>query len=405
MRCSANDRNDKECRDSECQRPAGFKGVLSLASLGCSWDGKNDPAPCFTIRFWGKRTQGARQYAPVPGRESPINRKCELVMKKRILAGALVWSTMGSVALHPYATRAADNYPSKPVRMIVPFAPGGGTDIIARQLGQELSKRFGQSVVIENRGGAGGMVGMETAARAAPDGYTLLLGQVGQLAINPALYPKIAYDPVKDYEPIILVASQPLILVVNPAVPAKSIAELIALAKDKPGTLNFSSAGNGSLSHLAGGLFKSITGAPIVHVPYKGGGPAITDLIAGQVQLTFNVIPGVLPHLKAGRLRGLAVSYASSALPTMSTMHESGVPGYELGSWFGMLAPVGMPADLIKRLNSEILATLRSPEIRQLFDEQGVNAIGSAPDAFARHIKSELLLWAKAVKSSGAQVD
>lgn len=321
-------------------------------------------------------------------------------MKKWISVSSLLCLSMAAASL-----AWAQAYPNKPVRLIVPFAPGGGTDVMARQLGQELAKKLEQSVLIDNRGGAGGMVGMEAVAHAAPDGYTLLLGQVGQLAINPALYPRIAYDPVRDYEPITLVANQPLILVVNPTLPARTVAELVALSREKPGKLNFSSAGNGSLSHLAGELFKSITGAPIVHVPYKGGGPALLDLVAGQVELSFNVIPGVAQHMKAGKLRGLAVSYASPALPNMPTMAQSGVPGYELGSWFGILAPARTPQDLINRLNSDIRATVRSPEITRVFDEQGVTAIPGTPEEFSRHIKSELALWSRAVKSSGARVD
>lgn len=306
-----------------------------------------------------------------------------------------------SVAIWP---ALAQTYPSRPVRLIVPFEPGGGTDIVARQISQGLAERLGQSVVVENRGGAGAILGTSAAARAAPDGYTIFLGQIGPLAINPYLYAKLPYDPVKDFEPVTFVGSQPLVLVVNPAVPANTVAEFVALAKARPGQLNFSSAGKGSMGHLAGEYFKSITGAPIVHIPYKSGGPAVSDLVGGQVQLTFNVIPTLMPLIKAGKLRALGVSYASPALPDVPVM-EREAPDFNVGSWIGILVPAQTPRAIIARLNTEIRAVLATPAVRRQFDEQGVQLNPGTPEEFAAFIKKEQLRWSGVVKTSGAAAE
>ena len=289
-----------------------------------------------------------------------------------------------SVAIWP---ALAQTYPSRPVRLIVPFEPGGGTDIVARQISQGLAERLGQSVVVENRGG-----------------YTIFLGQIGPLAINPYLYAKLPYDPVKDFEPVTFVGSQPLVLVVNPAVPANTVAEFVALAKARPGQLNFSSAGKGSMGHLAGEYFKSITGAPIVHIPYKSGGPAVSDLVGGQVQLTFNVIPTLMPLIKAGKLRALGVSYASPALPDVPVM-EREAPDFNVGSWIGILVPAQTPRAIIARLNTEIRAVLATPAVRRQFDEQGVQLNPGTPEEFAAFIKKEQLRWSGVVKTSGAAAE
>lgn len=272
-------------------------------------------------------------------------------------------------------------------------------------LATELGAKLGAVIVVDNRGGAGGSIGAEAAARAAPDGYTLFMGQVGQLAINPALFAKIPYDPVRDFAPISMVASQPLIVVSHPDLPVKGVRDLIALANARPGTLNFSSAGNGSLSHLAGELFRSMTGSPIVHVPYRGGGPAVTELIGGQVQLTFNVIPTVMPHVRAGRLRALAVSYQPAQAVDVPTMAQAGVAGYDIGSWFGVLAPLGMSDVLRNRLNRDIHAVLAQPDFRRKLAEQGVEPVPGTAEQFAAYIRSELVRWKRAVQASGARAD
>jgi len=285
----------------------------------------------------------------------------------------------------------AADYPNRPLRLIVPFAPGGGNDTVARLVGQKLEGELGQPVVIDNRPGAGGIVGAEAAARAAPDGYTLFLGGVGSHAINPNLHANLSYDPIKDFQPISLIASAPLVLVVHPSVPAHSVRELVTLAKAQPGKLNYASNGNGSSSHLAAVMFASMTGTDMVHVPYKGLAPALTDLLSGQVQLMFSSVVAILPHVKAGKLRALAVSSRErmTLLPDLPTIAESGVPGYQSSSWYGILAPAGTPPDVVTRLNAALVRVVAQPDVKQALAQEGAEPVGNSPQAFGAFIQAE----------------
>ncbi len=301
----------------------------------------------------------------------------------------------------------AQGYPSKPVRMVVPFPPGGTTDILARAVGQKLSEAWGQQVVIDNRPGAGGNIGTDIVAKAPADGYTLLMGTVGTHAINASLYAKLPFDPIKDFAPVALVASVPNVLVVNATIPATSVKELIALAKSKPGQLNFASSGNGTSIHLSGELFKSMTGTSILHIPYKGSSPALTDLIGGQTNMMFDNLPSSMGHIKSGKLRALAVTSAkrSPALPDVPTIAEAGVAGYEASSWFGVLAPGGTPKEIVAKINADIVKALGVPEIKERLSSQGAEPVGNTPEQFAAYIGTELVKWAKVVKDSGAKIE
>ena len=312
---------------------------------------------------------------------------------------ALAWS----VAAEAQATA----YPTKPIRLVVPFPPGGATDLIARAVAQKLGEAWGQSVVVDNRPGAGGNIGTELVAKAAPDGYTLEMGTVGTHAINASLYAKIPFDHVKDFAPVILVAGVPNVLEVNPSVPVNSVQELIAYAKANPGKLNFASSGAGTSIHLSGELFKVMAGVQMTHVPYKGSSPALQDLLGGQVQLMFDNLPPSLPQIKAGKLRALAVTSATRApaLPDVPTIAESGLPGFEASSWFGILAPAGTPPAIIAKINAEVAKWLASAEGKEKLASIGANAAGGSPEDFARHIQAETAKWAKVVKESGAKVD
>ncbi|MFO1316131.1 MAG: tripartite tricarboxylate transporter substrate binding protein [Burkholderiales bacterium] len=304
------------------------------------------------------------------------------------------------------APAAAQPYPNKPVRMIVPFAPGGATDIIARTVAQKLSDRLGQSVVIENKPGAGTTIGNAEVAKARPDGYTLLFAPT-PFVISQVVYPTLPYDPKKDFAPVSLLATSPFILVTNPAVPAKTVAELVALAKAKPGTLTFCSAGNGTVPHLAGELFKLRAGVDIVHVPYKGGGPAIVDLVGGQVNLMFATPIEVAQQVQAGKLNVLGATSKKrlAAFPNVPTLDESGYPGFEVASFFGVLAPAGTPPEIVNRLAAELAAVMESPEVRERFASQSAEANVQGPDAFAKFLDTERDKWADIVKRSGAKVD
>lgn len=302
---------------------------------------------------------------------------------------------------------SAQAYPDKPIRMVVPFPAGGTTDILARAVAQKLSESLGQQMIVDNKPGAGGNIGAQEVARAAPDGYTLVMGTVGTHAINPSLYKKMPYDHVKDFAPVSLVASVPNLLVVHPSVPVNSVKELIAYVKANPGKLNFASSGNGTSIHLSGELFKTMTGVQMTHVPYKGSAPAVTDLLGGQVQLMFDNMPSALPHAKGGKLKPLAVTAAKRfpGTPDIPTIAEAGVPGYEASSWFGVLAPAGTPKEIVNKLSTEIAKALKTPEMTKRLEEQGAQAVGSTPEEFAAHIKAETAKWAKVVKESGATVD
>jgi tripartite-type tricarboxylate transporter receptor subunit TctC len=298
-------------------------------------------------------------------------------------------------------------YPNHAIRLVVPFPAGGTTDILARDVAKRLTETLGQSVVVDNRAGAGGNIGSDSVAKSAPDGYTLLMGTVGTHAINPSLYAKMPYDHVKDFAPIVLVAGVPNVLVVYPPLPVNSVADLIKLAKAKPGSINFASSGSGTSIHLSGELFKTMTGVDMVHVPYKGSAPAITDLMGGQVQIMFDNLPSSLQQIKGGKLRAIAVTSLkrAPALPDVPTIAESGLPGFEASSWFGVLAPAGTPPAVIAKINGEVNAWLQSPEGKQQLMSQGAESAGGTPEQFAAHIRSETEKWAKVVKASGAKVD
>ena len=295
-------------------------------------------------------------------------------------------------------------YPQKPIRMVVPFPPGGGTDILARLFGQKMSETLGQQVIIDNRGGAGGTIGTDIAAKAPPDGYTLILVS-GSHAINPGLYPKLPYDSVNDFAPITQLATSPGILVVNPSLPVKSVKDLIALARAKPGQINYASAGSGTPPHLAGELFKVMAKIDMVHVPYKGNAPAFTDVIGGQVSLIFPTMPSAMPFIKSGRLRPIAVTSAkrSPAAPDIPTIAESGLPGYEATSWYGILAPARTPREIVARLHEVLVSIIGSPDMKDKLAAQGLDPVGNTPQQFAAVIKSEISKWAKVVKASGAK--
>jgi tripartite-type tricarboxylate transporter receptor subunit TctC len=301
----------------------------------------------------------------------------------------------------------AQNYPTRPIRFVVPFPPGGGNDVMARIIGQKLTDAFGQQVVIDNRGGAGGNIGTETAARATPDGYTLFLGGVGSHGTNPGLQAKLPYDPVKDFAPVSQIASASLVVVSNLALPAKSIAELMQYAQTRPGQINYASSGTGSIAHLSVELFNSMAKIKLQHVPYKGTGPALTDLLSGQVQLLFNSALSMLPQIRANRLRALAVTSATriAPLPEVPTLNESGVPGYDATSWYGVLAPAQTPRTIIDKLNAEIAKAVKAPDLRDRLQSEGAIPVGNSPEQFAAFIQRELARWAKVIKDAGIKVE
>jgi tripartite-type tricarboxylate transporter receptor subunit TctC len=299
----------------------------------------------------------------------------------------------------------AQDYPVKPVRIIVPFTPGGATDIVTRIVAQKLSEQFVRQVVVDNRGGAGGIVGVEVVAKAPPDGYTLVMGTSGTHAINATLYPKLSYDPVKDFAPITRASLLPSMIVVHPSVPAKNTRELIALANRNPGQLTYASSG--SAQYLTGALFTSMAAVDMVHVPYKGGGQALPAQLSGEVALSFSTVVSSLPHVKSGRLRGLAVTSAkrTPAAPDFPTVAESGLPGYEAVSWYGLLAPAATPRDIIARLNAETVRALRLPDVRQLMLAQGAEPVTETAEQFAAVIRGDIAKWGDVVRQSGAKAD
>jgi tripartite-type tricarboxylate transporter receptor subunit TctC len=301
----------------------------------------------------------------------------------------------------------AQPYPYKPVRIVVPYPAGGTTDILAREIGQGLGESLKQPFVIENRPGANGNIGAQAVANAAPDGYTLLMSPAGTLTSNPHLYANMPFDTLTSFAPITIVAETPHFVVVNPAVPAMSIRELIALAKAKPGELTYASPGTGSSPHLSGELFKTMTGAPIVHVPYKGAAPAVNDLLGGQVTMSFDTVPSSAPHVKAGKLRALAVTSDKriALFPDVPTVAESGVPGYESTTWFGLLAPAGTPREIVAKLNAEVVKALQTAQMKERFETQGAAPVGNTPAQFATVLRSDMAKWGKVIKDSGIKLE
>ena len=300
----------------------------------------------------------------------------------------------------------AQSYPTKQIRFVVPFAPGGGNDILGRVVALKLNEAFGVPVVVDNRGGAGGTIGTEIVAKSPPDGYTLLINNVS-LAVNVTLYPKLPYDTLKDLEPVSLAGRQPNILVVHPSLPAKSVKELLALARAKPGELSYSSGGIGSSSHLSGELFKLMTDTKIVHIPYKGMGPALVDLVSGQVQLAMATMASALPHVKSGRIRPLAVSTATrvEVVPDVPTMQEAGVKDFDYSTWYGIVVPGGTPQPVVTRLNETLVKVLASDDVKKRFGGQGVVPASTSPQEFKAYLRAEVEKWAKVVKASGMKVN
>jgi tripartite-type tricarboxylate transporter receptor subunit TctC len=312
-----------------------------------------------------------------------------------------------SVLLGASSSAYSQNYPTKQIRMIVPTAPGGAADTLSRTVAQKLSEAWGQPVVVENRAGAAGIIGAEAAARSPNDGYTLMMGFAGFISINPSLYPKLPYDSVKDFTPIILVANSPLILVAHPSVPAKSVAELIQLAKQKPGELNFASSGTGSTQHLSGELFKSMANIDMKHIPYKGSAPAYTDLMSGRISIMFENMLSMIPNIKAGAVRPIAVSGSSRspAMPEVPTVAESGVPDFSAVGWYGIFAPAGTDPAIVKKLNVEINRILKLPEVSDRLSSLGAEPVGGTSEEFANRIKIEIAKWRKVIKDSGTRID
>ncbi|MGZ8156640.1 MAG: tripartite tricarboxylate transporter substrate binding protein [Burkholderiales bacterium] len=304
------------------------------------------------------------------------------------------------------ASAGSQAYPARPLRFVVPFAPGGGADLMARLAGAKVAHSLGQQVVIDNRGGAGGNIAAELAAKSAPDGYTLFLPTVAQ-AISASLYRKLNYDVLKDFAAVTQLAATPFILAVHPNSPASSVKELIALAKAKPGQLSYGSSGNGGPSHLGTELFKSMAGVEVRHIPYKGGAPAAIDLMSGQIDMMFNTPPVILPHVRSGRMKALGVASLKRipAAPEIPTVAESGVPGYELSTWYGVLVPAGTPAPIVKTLHGAFVASVKAPDVRERLAKENFDVVASTPAEFAAYVRAEVPKWAKVVKASGARVD
>ncbi len=337
-------------------------------------------------------------------RQRAATRLCAAAFTTQAYAAFFTAAALGG--LFATAAHAAEApFPNRPIRFVVPFAPGGNADTVARNTAVRASETLGQQVVIDNRSGANGNIGMEIVARAAPDGYTLVLGYIANVAIMPSLVAKLPYDPVKDYAPVTLLATAANIIVVHPSVTARDLKELVAVSKVKPKTINFSSAGVASVGHLTGEYFNTVTGASFQHVPYKGSAQGVIDLLAGQIQMLIGGMSSVMPHIKSGRLRGIAVTGAkrSSAIPELPTVAESLLPGFEATAWYGALAPAGTPRPVVARLNTEFARALAHPEVKQRLEGLGYDVLAQGPNEFAAYIRSETLKWAKVVKASGAR--
>ena len=324
-----------------------------------------------------------------------------------MLAAAATLAAAAVPAIAAAAATVPDPWPAKPVRFVVPFPPGGPLDISARLIGARLAERLGQPVLVDNRPGAGGSLGAQLVARAAGDGYTLLMGALSTHAVNPWLYPSIGYDPVRDFTPVTLVANVPNVLVVHPSVKADSVKALVALARARPGGLAYASGGSGSGGHLAGELLKSTAKIELVHVPYKGAAPALADLVGGQVPMMFDNLASALPQVRAGKVRALAVTTAtrSTFLPELPTMQEAGVPGFDISTWFGVFAPAGLPAPILDRLHREIVDSLQVPDVRERLAGFGSEPVGNTPAQFAAFIRAEQPKYARIIRESGARAD
>lgn len=346
-----------------------------------------------------------------PSRRSTENRDCFVAKKapcndKEVashIALCLVAVFLWFANLNAYA----QTYPTKPIKIIVPYPAAGTPDILAREIASKLTAVLKQQVIVDNRPGAGGNIGSDLVAKSAPDGYTLIMGTVATHSINQSLYKKLPFDPIKDFAPIILVTTTPNVLVVNPKLPVKTVRDLIALAKSKPGELTFSSGGNGTSHHLGGMLFQKLTGVQMTHVPYKGSGAALPDLIGGQVDMMFDNLPSSMPHIKSGKLRAIATTgiTRSAVLPELPTVAESGIPGFEITAWFGLLAPAKTPPAIIDRLNFEVTKILKLPDIKARFIAQGAEPAPGTPQHLGAFIKEKTAQWAPIVKASGAQID
>jgi len=304
------------------------------------------------------------------------------------------------------ATSHAQSYPTKPIKIVVPYPPGGFNDTLGRTLAAKFQEAWGQPAFVENKPGGNTLIGSDYVAKAAPDGYTLLVVAF-PFAVTPSLIREMPYDTLRDFAPVILAAQSPNLLVVNPQMPVKTVGELVAMAKSQPGKLSYASTGNGSSNHISMELFKSLAGVDIVHVPYKGSAPAVSDLLGGQVQVMFDNLPNVLPQVKAGRLRALATSGTTRTplAPDLPTVAEAGVPGYEVMVWFGLVAPARTPREIVRKLNAEVTRILAMPDVRERFQAQGVEPVGSTPEQFGEHIRSQMSKWAKVVKDAGVTAE
>ena len=324
----------------------------------------------------------------------------------RVIAVLAACCAFAGAAFAQPAGKPGGVYPSKPVRLIVPFAPGGSNDIMARLVAQKFSEALGQQVVVDNRAGGSGIIGTDLAAKAQPDGYTLLMMSL-TLAVNPSLYKKLPYNTEKDLAPVTLVASAPLMLVVHPSIPAKSVKEFVAFAQANPGKLNFGSGGPGTTPHLAGEMLKMMTKVQMTHVPYKGGGPALADLIGGQIQLMLENIPSTLPHVKAGRLRALALSglKRSPLVPDLPTLDEAGLKGYEIVGWNGLFVPAGTPQNIIAYVHGLTVKALAQPDVKERLATLGAEGVGNTPEQFRAFLKAEIAKWARVVKEAGLKVE
>lgn len=319
----------------------------------------------------------------------------------------MIPALIGGAAATPVLAQSAASYPVKPVRFIAPFPPGGSTDLLARLVAQKLTEAWGQQVIVENRGGAAGTIGVELAARAAPDGYTLVMGHVGTFGVNPTLYPKLPYDAIRDFAPVTVLATVPNGMAVHPSLPVKTARDFIALAKARPGELLYASGGSGSASHLAGEYFKLLTGINMVHVPYKGTAPAMASMISGETTMTITGMVALMPHVKSNRLKllGVATLKRLAIMPGVPTLDESGARGYDANQWYGVLTQAAVPREIVNKLHADLVKVLARPDVRERLAADGAEAVANTPEQFAAHIKAEIARWAPVVRASGAKPD